>query len=109
MRESLQTQVQLLRETQPARYGLVRAHHADVRRAIEASSRNYPTTQQLLGTLENTDLSARMLGNVLSLFARFGVLAIHSERNNGNRYDLTAYDRGRMDELARLLEADSRR
>jgi hypothetical protein len=49
-----------------------------------------------------------MLGSLLALLVDLDVIGLHSDRNNGNRYDLTRYDQARMDALSQVLDSDSR-
>ncbi|WP_458187713.1 hypothetical protein [Haladaptatus sp. NG-WS-4] len=90
-------------------YGLLHAHCTEIRHGIERCSRNYPSTAQLAETLESSHITPQMLGNVLSLLVQLNVIGVYSDRNNGNRYDLTQYDYDRMHHLTGLLETASLR
>ncbi|SIR94937.1 hypothetical protein SAMN05421858_4775 [Haladaptatus litoreus] len=104
MADSLQRQAQSLQETSPAKYGLLKAYHERVRDALEVCSRNYPSTKQLSENLPDSSLTPQMLGNLLALLVQFEIIEVFSERNNSNRYDLTHYDRKRMDTLSHILQ-----
>ncbi|SIR96968.1 hypothetical protein SAMN05421858_4846 [Haladaptatus litoreus] len=103
---SLRDQLRTLHERAPTQYGLLKSHAQTVEQVLATSSHNYPTVKQLLASTKPAKLTPQMLGNLLSLCVRFGILSTHSERNNSNRYDLTQYDHERMDELTRILAQD---
>jgi hypothetical protein len=104
MGESIKRQISTLSEREPTQYGLLQSYHADVHQAIEGCSRNYPSTAQIRDELENPTITPQMLGNLLSVLTDLSVIGIQSQRNNSNRYDLTQYDPGKMQTLARLLQ-----
>ena len=106
MVESLRDQLQTLHERAPARYGLLKSHAQAVEQVLSTSSQNYPTVKQLLATTKPAEITPQMLGNLLSLCVRLGIISTYSERNNSNRYDFTQYDHERMDELTRILGQD---
>lgn len=103
MTDSLQREAESLRETSPAKYGLLETYYETVREALEECSRNYPSTKQLKKLLSDARMTPQMLGNLLVLLVELKIIGIYSERNNSNRYDLTHYDRERMDTLGRVL------
>ena len=103
MTDSLQRQTQSLQETSPEKYGLLKAYHENVQEALEVCSRNYPSTKQLSENLPNSTMTPQMVGNLLALLVQFEIIEIFSERNNSNRYDLTHYNRKRMDTLSQIL------
>jgi|SRR6056297_2146046 hypothetical protein len=107
MEAQIRAELRTLREQRPAQYGLLDSYLSDVRDGIETCRRNYPSTTQIAAELDDPGITTQMLGNVLSLLARIGVIGIYSDRNNGNRYDLTEYDPTRMQHLSRLLTTDS--
>ncbi|WP_231189366.1 hypothetical protein [Haladaptatus sp. DYF46] len=104
MTDSLQRQAQSLQETSPEKYGLLKAYHESVREALDVCSRNYPSTKQLSENIPDSGMTPQMVGNLLALLVEFKIIGIFSERNNSNRYDLTHYDRNRMDTLSHILQ-----
>jgi hypothetical protein len=102
--DSLQRQVQGLEETAPEKYGLLKSYHESIREALDVCSRNYPSTKQLRENLPESSLTPQMVGNLLALLVQFEIIEVFSERNNSNRYDLTHYDRERMDMLGQILQ-----
>lgn len=106
MVEPLRNQLQTLHARAPTQYGLLKSHAHEVEQVLATSSQNYPTVKQLLAPTKPAELTPQMLGNLLSLCVRLGILSTYSERNNSNRYDLTQYDHERMHELTRILAQD---
>ena len=104
---ALRQQVKTLRETAPAKYGLLESHYESVRHALDDCSRSYPTTSQLQESLSESAITSQMLGNLLTLLVKLDVIGLYSDRNNSNRYDLTQYDRPRMADLSHILAADT--
>lgn len=103
----LNEQLHALRKDAPSRYGLLERYHADLKRILEQSPRNYATAKQLYSTWEDPPFQPQILGQLLSTVADLGVLRIHAHRSNRNRYDLTAYDSTRMRELATLVTGEA--
>ncbi len=107
MSPPLRPQLAAINETQPSQYGLLHAYCGTVQHVLEACPRNYPSTAQLAQILESPRISPQMLGNMLSLLVELDVIGVYSDRNNGNRYDLTQYDPDRMQRLVRVFETAS--
>lgn len=103
----LSEQLHVLREDAPGRYALLERYHADLKRILEHSPRNYASTKQLHATWEDPPFQPQILGQLLSTIADLGVLRIHAHRSNRNRYDLTAYNSTRMHELATLFTGEA--
>lgn len=103
----LSEQLHALREDAPGRYAHLEHHHADLKRILEQSPRNYASAKQLYTTWEDPPFQPQILGQLLSTIADLGILRVHAHRSNRNRYDLTAYDSTRMHELATLFTGEA--
>ncbi len=101
---TLETQLASLRADNPPRYALLESYARDLRDALEQIESNYISAKQLHETWTGPPVRPQILGQLLSTAAHCGILRIHANRSNRNRYDLTAYDRTRMQHLIQLLE-----
>ena len=79
----LQQQVTTLSETSPVKHGLLEAYYEPVRQAIESCSCSYPSTNQLKDNLPESEITPRMLGNILVLLVDLDIIGVQSDRNNG--------------------------
>lgn len=104
---TLETQLASLRTDNPPRYALLESYAKDLKDALEQIESNYITAKQLHNMWTGPPLRPQILGQLLSTAAYCGILRIHANRSNRNRYDLTAYDRTRMQQLIHLLETPS--
>lgn len=104
---TLETQLASLRTDNPPRYALLESYARDLKEALEQIESNYISAKQLHNTWAGPPVQPQVLGHLLSAAAQCDILHIHANRSNRNRYDLTAYDRTRMQQLIRLLETPS--
>ncbi len=104
---TLETQLASLRADNPPRYALLESYVRDLRDALEQIESNYISAKQLHDMWTGPPVRPQILGQLLSTAAHCGILRIHANRSNRNRYDLTAYDRTRMQHLIQLLETQS--
>ena len=104
---TLKAQLATLRADNPPRYALLESHAVDIRDALEQIESNYISAKQLHDTWAGPPVQPQILGHLLSTAAQCDILRIHANRSNRNRYDLTAYDQTRMQQLIRLLETQS--
>ncbi len=100
---SLTEQLQALRDDAPQRYGLLERYVEVFRHTLKQSTRNYISAKQLYSTWEDPPFPPQTLGQLLSTIADLGILRVHMHRSNRNRYDLTAYDQTRVDQLAVIV------
>ena len=104
---TLETQLASLRTDNPPQYALLKSYARDLKNALEQIESNYISAKQLHNMWMGPPLRPQILGQLLSTAARCGILRIHANRSNRNRYDLTAYNRTRMQQLIHLLETQS--
>ena len=104
---TLETQLASLRADNPPRYALLESYARDLKEALEQIESNYISAKQLHDMWTGPPVRPQILGQLLSTAAHCGILRIHANRSNRNRYDLTAYDRTRMRQLIHLLETQS--
>ena len=104
---TLETQLTSLRADNPPRYALLESYARDLRDALEQIKSNYISAKQLHDIWTGPPVRPQILGQLLSTAAQCDILRIHANRSNRNRYDLTAYDRTRMQHLIHLLETQS--
>ncbi|WP_245998455.1 hypothetical protein [Halalkalicoccus subterraneus] len=104
---SLPEQFEALRDEDPRRYGLLERHLEDLRQTLEQSTRNYASAKQLYAMWDDPPFPPQILGQLLSTIADLGILRVHAHRSNRNRYDLTAYDQARMDQLAVIVSDET--
>ncbi|WP_226929111.1 hypothetical protein [Halorubrum halophilum] len=95
-----------LRRDNPTTFGYVRRHWWEAQAAIEGCERNYPQAKQAHTTLTDPETTPRTLGMTLSGLVTLGVLETWGETVGPTRYDLTAYDPGRMWAVGATLAAD---
>jgi hypothetical protein len=100
---SLAEQLQALHDTAPQRYSLLERYAEDLRQALEQSARNYASAKQLYSIWDDPPFEPQLFGQILSTAAGLEILRVYTHRSNHNRYDLTAYDSARMDQLVLLL------
>jgi hypothetical protein len=100
---SLSKQLQALRDDAPRRYGLLERHLKALRQTLEQSTRNYASAKQLYSMWDDLPFQPQTLGQLLSTVADLGILRVHTHRSNRNRYDLTAYDSTRMNQLTVIV------
>ncbi|WP_066385851.1 hypothetical protein [Halalkalicoccus paucihalophilus] len=100
---SLTEQLQTLRVATLRRYGLLERYLTALRQTLEQSTRNYASAKQLYSTWDDPPFSPQTLGQLLRTIADLGILRVHMHRSNRNRYDLTAYDQTRVDQLAVIV------
>lgn len=100
---SLSEQLYALRDDAPRRYGLLGRHLGDRERTLDQSTQNYASAKQLHSTWDDPPFQPQILGQLLSTAAELGILRVHAHRSNRNRYDLTAYDSTRMDQLEQMF------
>ena len=104
---TLETQLAVLRADHPRRYALLESYARDLKDTLEQIEANYISAKQLHATWEDPPVRPQIIGQLLSTAAQCDILRIHANRSNRNRYDLTAYDRTRMQHLIQLLETQS--
>lgn len=104
---TLETQLASLRTDSPPRYALLESYARDLKDALEQIESNYISAKQLHNMWTGPPLRPQIVGQLLSTAAQCDILRIHANRSNRNRYDLTAYDRTRMQQLIHLLETQS--
>ena len=104
---TLETQLASLRTDNPPRYALLKSYAMDLRDALEQIESNYISAKQLHDAWAGPSVQPQILGQLLSTAAQCDILRIHANRSNRNRYDLTAYDQARMQQVIRLLETQS--
>lgn len=104
---SLSDQLEDLQTEDPRRYTLLKQHLTDLKYVLEHSDRNYAAAKQLYRIWDEPPFQPQTLGQLLSTMADLGVLGLQRDGSNHNQYDLTAYDRTRLQELARLLQGET--
>lgn len=100
---SLGDQLATLRSENPRRYALLERHIDKLEELLENTDRNYASAKQLHATWDEPPFQPQITGQLLSTAATLEVLRVHSHRSNRNRYDLTAYDHARLQQLSSLL------
>lgn len=100
---ALSKQLYALRDDAPRRYGLLERYVEDLERTLEQTTQNYASAKQLHSTWGDPPFQPQILGQLLSTAADLGIIRVHAHRSNRNRYDLTAYDQTRMDQLELML------
>jgi len=99
--------VDRLRRDDPTTFGYVRRHWAEARDGIERCTRNYPQSKQVHAAIPESETTPRTLGATLSGLVRLDVLDTWGETVGSTRYDLTAYDPGRMWAVGAALATSS--
>ncbi|MFC6889448.1 hypothetical protein [Halorubrum trueperi] len=99
--------IEQLRRDDPTTFGYLRRHWSEARDGIEACDRNYPQSKQVHAVLSDPETSPRTLGAALSGLVTVGVLDTWGETVGSTRYDLTAYDPGRMWAVGAAFESGS--
>lgn len=95
-----------LRRDDPTTFGYVRRHWMEARTGIERCERNYSQAKQVHAMLSEPETTPRTLGMTLSGLVTLGVLQTWGETVGPTRYDLTAYDPGRMWAVGAALATD---
>lgn len=100
---SLTEPLHALCDDAPRRYSLLERNLEDLEQILEQSTWNYASAKQLYSTWDDPPVPPQTLGQLLSTIADLGILRVHTHRSNRNRYDLTAYESARMDQLAQMF------
>lgn len=99
-------QLSRLESSDPQQYTLLQRHHQLLTRLLMDCNVNYPSTKQLYELLEDPPFEPQALGRMLTVLAELEIVAIHADRSNRNRYDLTGYTHARMHQLSQQLAAN---
>lgn len=92
-----------IQRTNPQQYGVLRHNISAIQRAIDRCERNYPEARQLYDLLDDPGTNSRSFGNALTILSGLGVIQLHTNRNNRNRYDLTQYRAEVLEELRGIV------
>ncbi|MEF8779655.1 MAG: hypothetical protein V5A46_03105 [Haloferacaceae archaeon] len=105
-RMDLASELFAFRREDPTKYGYLQGNWREARKGIEACDRNYPQARQVHAAIDDPDTTPRTLGAALGALVRLGVIDRWSDTVGATRYDLTAYDPGRLEAIGRILESD---
>ena len=100
---ALSDQLATLQSEDPRRYALLKRYFDKLEELLENADRNYASAKQLHSRWEDPPFQPQITGQLLSTAATLDILQIHTHRSNRNRYDLTAYDSTRMNQLTVIV------
>ena len=100
---NLTAQVNTLREQTPQQFGLLKRHHTVLKRALDISTHNYPTSRQLYDQLDDPPITSQTFGKALPMLVNFDIISLYTTRSNSNRYDIRAYDADKFNRLSKIL------
>jgi hypothetical protein len=98
---NFKAKVDALSEQAPQQFGHLKRHHTVLKRALDISTQNYPTSTQLYDQLDDPPITSQTFGKALPLLVEFEIISLYTTRSNSNRYDVRAYN---PDKFARLEE-----
>lgn len=93
-----------LRSIDPTNFGYLRTHWREARRGLESVEMSYPQSKQVHDAIPNPDTTPRTLGAALQALVELGGLDVWGDTVAANRYDMTAYDPGRVAAIGAAID-----